>query len=126
MKILIVEDNYINTKLLEITLQNLSFPNEVASAATVKEALQLGASEKFDLVLMDINLGDGEMDGTDLMNHFKEQDTVYLTVPFYAVTCYALKGDRERFLEKGFNDYFSKPVDTQLLLTTIERLHSEN
>lgn len=124
MKVLIVEDNEINSKLLEITLDSLPFSVCIQTAATSTAALQAASSEGFDLVLMDINLGDGEMDGTEVMHKLRQENSNYVAVPFYAVTCYALPGDKERFLAEGFDNYFSKPIDTSALLSTITSLVS--
>ena len=65
MNILIVEDNDINAKLLDIMLKDLDFESNVSIAEDAKTALEKSESEQFDLVLMDINLGDGLMDGTE-------------------------------------------------------------
>jgi CheY-like chemotaxis protein len=82
--------------------------------------LQLLATDKVDLVLMDINLGRGKMDGTETMKRIKA-DTVLHKLPVIAVTSYALPEDEGRFRSQGFDDYIPKPVDRNTLLTHIEK-----
>ena len=118
MKILIVEDNDINAKVLDLMLRNLTFDYSTSFASDAKEALEMTSTEKYDLLLMDINLGDGEMTGTDVMKTLKKSED-YKHIPMYAVTCYSLPGDREKFLEEGFDKYISKPIDQNTLLEEI-------
>ncbi len=118
MKILIVEDNEINAKLLEIMLAELEFDVDLTVAQDAKKALEESENQQFDLVLMDINLGDGLMDGTEVMKILKEKEH-YSNVPIYAITCYSQPGDKEKFLDQGFDQYFSKPVAQIPLLTSI-------
>lgn len=119
MKILIVEDNDINAKLLDIMLKQLEFDVETALAPDAKTALDMSAKEQYDIVLMDINLGDGLMDGTEVMKILKQEEK-YKETPIYAITCYSLPGDKERFLDQGFDRYFSKPVAQAPLLNSIK------
>jgi len=118
MKILIVEDNDINAKVLDLMLRNLAFDYTTSLASDAKEALKKTSEEQFDLILMDINLGDGEMTGTEVMKVLKGKPE-YRGVPMYAVTCYSLPGDKENFLAEGFDKYISKPIDQKLLLEEI-------
>lgn len=120
MKILTVEDNDINAMLMERLLSELEFSVEHAVAETGLEAVDKSASNQYDLVLMDINLGDGQMDGVQVMKHLRGKET-YKAVPIFAVTCYALPGDKERFLDQGFDEYVSKPIDHQVLLDKISQ-----
>ncbi len=119
MKILIVEDNEINAKLLEIMLNELDFETSTTVAPDAKTALEESAIQQYDLVLMDINLGDGLMDGSEVMKILKERKQ-YSNVPIYAITCYSLPGDKEKFLNQGFDKYFSKPVAQNPLLDSIK------
>lgn len=119
MRILIVEDNEINAKVMSLMLRELAFEATVSVASDAAEALEQTTQNQFDLILMDINLGDGMMDGTEVMKQLKVQEP-YRAVPMYAVTCYSLPGDKEKFLDEGFDRYFSKPVAKDQLLRTIE------
>ena len=118
MKILIVEDNEINAKVLDLMLKKLEFKYSTDFAENADRALSIAEEEMFDLILMDINLGDGQMTGTEVMKALKAQDS-YRNVPIYAVTCYSLPGDRERFLEAGFDKYISKPIDQNMLINEV-------
>lgn len=119
MKVLTVEDNEINAMLMERTLSGVSFISDHKVAENGEKALQLVQDTDFDLVLMDINLGDGKMTGIEVMKELRKQDK-YVRAPIFAVTCYALPGDEDRFLREGFDRYFSKPVDHSSLIRTIE------
>lgn len=118
MKILIVEDNEINARMLDLMMNELVFEASHTIANDAKSALSLCEDHQFDLILMDINLGDGLMDGTEVMKVLKSKES-YKKVPMYAITCYSMPGDRERFLSDGFDKYFSKPVRKEELLTAI-------
>lgn len=118
MKILIVEDNDINAKVLDLMLKGLDFDYSTAFAENAEQALSVAEEGEYDLVLMDINLGDGQMTGTEVMKILKGKES-YRKVPIYAVTCYSLPGDKEKFLNEGFDKYISKPIDKTQLLSEI-------
>lgn len=123
MRILTVEDNEINALLMDRLLSDVSFIKKHSIAENGERALALVQESDYDLVLMDINLGDGKMTGTEVMKELRKSDK-YVRAPIYAVTCYALPGDEERFLSEGFSRYFSKPIDHKSLIRTIEELVS--
>ena len=106
--ILLVEDNRVN---LEITTEILHlFGCEVATAVNGHEAIAAAKTHAFDLILMDCQMP--EMDGFEAAQHLsalKANGTI-APVPIVALTANALKGDRERCLESGMDDYLSKPV----------------
>lgn len=118
MKILTVEDDQINAMLMERVLMGLEFGFDHEIAANADEAIEITGKENFDLILMDINLGPSQMSGVDVMKNLREKKS-YKGIPIYAVTCYALPGDKERFLDEGFDRYFSKPVNHNELLKAI-------
>ena len=120
MKILIVEDNSINAKVLDLMLKNLDFEYTTSFAVNADEALAAVEDDKFDLILMDINLGDGQLTGTEVMQQLKDTER-HQNIPMYAVTCYALPGDKEKFLEAGFDKYISKPINQAELLGEIQK-----
>lgn len=124
MKILTVEDNDINAMLMDRLLSESTFPIEHSIAENGEEALEKTASDSYDLILMDINLGDGLMDGVEVMQTLRKIDE-YKSVPIFAVTCYALPGDKERFLEQGFDEYISKPIDHIALFSTIGKYNEK-
>ncbi|MFC1718050.1 response regulator [Candidatus Poribacteria bacterium] len=109
-RILVVEDNDRNRRLVRILLRAKGY--EVIEAATGKEALEYLRTQTPDLILMDIQLPN--TDGLTLTREIKSNDHTK-GVPIIAVTAYAMQGDRERMLEAGCDGYISKPIDTQKL-----------
>ncbi|KAK0721046.1 hypothetical protein B0H67DRAFT_600338 [Lasiosphaeris hirsuta] len=105
--LLLVEDNVINQKVMLGMLRSLGFKN-VALASNGAEAVQVvkGKPAAYDLVLMDINMP--ILDGNEACVKIRESG---IHIPIIAMTAYALKGDRERCLEHGMDDYIPKPVD---------------
>ena len=113
-RILLVEDNADTRFLIESLLED-SF--SIRTAADAETALQLVSDQTFDLVLMDINLGSGPT-GEDVAGKIRSMKR-FAEVPVVAVTAYALPGDREAILEKGFDAYLSKPFTGEELLESI-------
>ena len=116
-RILIVEDNEKNMKLLRDVLQATGY--RTIEASTGAQAVMLAAEHGPTLVLMDIRLPD--MDGTEALRRLR-LDPRTAAIPVLAVTAQAMKGDRERFMQAGFDGYLSKPVDVDELLGTVARL----
>jgi signal transduction histidine kinase/ActR/RegA family two-component response regulator len=121
LKILIVEDDDFNALVMVEILSNIG---DTSLAQDGDEAINLvkkqaEIDEKFDIMLMDINLP-GDIDGIELMNQIKKQYKVYEKVPFIAQTAYAMSKDRERLLKSGFDDYISKPIDSDELLLIVK------
>lgn len=114
-KILVVEDNDRNRRLLKILLKARGY--EVVEASTGKEAMDYLDSQHPDLILMDIQLPN--VDGLALTKQIKGNDKTK-DIPIIAVTAYAMKGDKERILDSGCDAYVSKPIDTQELPKIIE------
>ena len=109
-KILVIEDNDRNRKLVKILLEANKY--EVIEAQTGEEALKYLQDDKPDLILLDIQLPN--MDGLTLTKMLRsDQETK--DIPIVAVTAYAMKGDKERMLEAGCDAYVSKPIDTREL-----------
>ena len=114
--VLVVEDNVATRNMIE---RMLSPHYDVAVAANSSDALKAAAHTRFDAILMDINLGDGK-DGVDTMRDLRTV-AAYQHVPVIAVTAYAMPGDAQQFLDKGFDDYLSKPFQSERLLGTLAR-----
>ena len=112
--LLVVEDNADTRTLLRYMLSKHYQP---LLASHVDEALSLIQEHQVDLFLLDINLGE-EQTGISLLEHLRDHPA-YRTTPILALTAYAMPGDRERFIEMGFNGYVSKPFTRQTLLETI-------
>ena len=114
-RILAVEDNS-ETQLLLERLLNGSYDVEVVPG--VDDALEAVDAKAFDVLLLDINLSEDQT-GTDLLHLIRERDGM-AQVPAVALTAYAMPGDREDFLEKGFDEYVSKPFTRDDLTEAIE------
>jgi len=104
-KILIVEDDPINMKLIVEILGSLDFV--IQAAKNGLEALTMADNDQYNLILMDIELPG--MDGIETARRIKLKPE-YNKIPIIALTAFAMKGDRERFLEAGFDYYVSKPI----------------
>ncbi len=113
-KILVVEDNDRNRRLMRILLKANGY--EVIEAPTGTDAMDYLKDHVPDLILMDIQLPhtDGLALTREIKNGVQTKD-----IPIIAVTAYAMKGDRERMLAAGCDGYVSKPIDTRKLPRTI-------
>jgi len=114
LRVLSVEDNP-ETRLLLKHLLKESY--EVVLVASAEEALSHVGSEPFDLLLVDIHLGEGKS-GTELLHLLREREPAR-EVPAIAVTAYSMPGDRADLLEEGFDGYVSKPFTKAELTETI-------
>ncbi|MBT8401952.1 MAG: response regulator [Rhodothermia bacterium] len=119
-RVLAVEDN---PDMLILLQHLLSSRCEVSTASDGTTALNLSRENQFDAVLMDINLGEDET-GVDVMLNIRKLSG-YETTPFIAVTAYALPGDRERFLQAGFDGYIGKPFTKQQLFRMMDHVLSK-
>jgi two-component system, cell cycle response regulator DivK len=105
-RILIVEDNEKNLKLVRDVLRHHGY--ETVEARTAEDALALVAAEAPDLILMDLELPG--MDGIDALGRLKSDEET-MGIPVCALTALAMNDDRERCLATGFDGYLSKPID---------------
>ncbi|MCX9085384.1 MAG: response regulator [Candidatus Methanoperedens sp.] len=113
-KVLIVEDNPMNMELMLVMLKTNGF--EAYSAFDGKEAIENMEKENFDIILMDIELPG--INGVEVARTIKEK---YKNIPIIAVTSFAMRGDKERFIASGFDDYVSKPVDISSFLIKLNK-----
>ncbi len=113
-RLLVVEDNPDTQKLLEYQLRGHF---TVTLAGGIEDALEAAAHARFDLFVLDINLGE-QRTGIHLLQRLYEMPA-HRDTPAVALTAYALPGDRERFLKVGFRAYMSKPFLREDLLNTI-------
>ncbi|MEV5071275.1 response regulator [Microbacterium sp. LMI12-1-1.1] len=104
-RVLVVEDNPLNLKLVRDVLTASGF--EVVPAVTAEEGVELAATCEPDLVLMDLQLPD--FDGYEALRRLRE-DPALITVPVVAVTAFAMREDRERASRSGFDGYLEKPI----------------
>ncbi len=117
-RILVAEDNYINQKVALGILEKLGYKAfTVANGVEVLDALR---DVHYDLILMDCQMP--EKDGYETTIDIRNLKTSsYTDIPIIAMTANAIKGDRERCLEAGMNDYIAKPINFHELATTIEK-----
>lgn len=109
-RILLVEDNPVNQRLVAVTLGPFSYTVDIASDA--EQALHKVEECLPDLILMDIQLPG--MNGLDLSRLLKTNPRSR-SVPIVAMTSYAMTGDEQRALDAGCDGYLSKPIDTRTL-----------
>lgn len=114
-KVLIVEDNEKNLKLFKLILDSNGY--ESITARNGEEGKQVAEENMPDLILMDIQMP--ILGGVDAMRALKMNEKTK-TIPVIATTAYAMKGDKELFLEFGFEAYISKPIRIKEFLETIE------
>ncbi len=119
LKALVVEDNPINQKMIHHTLKNLGIQSEMADNGRIGYEKRI--SGNYDIVFMDIQMP--VMNGIDatkkIVAYEKEHNLPH--VPIIAVTANALKGDRERFIAEGLDEYVSKPIDLKKFIAVLEQ-----
>ena len=116
-RILLVEDNEMNRDMLSRRLSRRGF--DVLIAENGKAGVELAASEKPDLILMDMSLP--VMDGWEATRQIKA-NPLTSAIPVIALTAHAMASDRDMALDAGCDDYDSKPVDLSQLVRKIEQL----
>lgn len=119
-KILLVEDNEMNRDMLTRRLVRQGF--EIVCAIDGPSGVEKAASEKPDLILMDIALG--EMDGWEATQLIKANPATH-RIPVIALTAHALESDRRKSVEVGCSEFDTKPVDLPRLLGKIESVLSQ-
>lgn len=114
-RILIVEDEEINNMFFDAALSRTE--SQLLWAKNGKEAVDIiENSDDIDVILMDIRLP--IMDGCEATRRIKKN---HKQIPIIAQTAYALEGDKERILDAGCDDYLSKPIRFEELLSTIDK-----
>lgn len=116
-KILLVEDNELNRDMLSRRLRRRGF--EVTVAEDGSQAVEQARREPPDLILMDMNLP--VIDGWEATRQIRATNGTK-GIPVIALTAHAMAGDRERILAVGCDDYDTKPIDLERLLSKIESL----
>jgi two-component system sensor histidine kinase/response regulator len=107
LRVLLAEDNVVNQKLALGILENQG--HQVTIARTGLEAVQLSESRPFDLILMDVQMP--VMDGFEATKTIREREAeTGMHTPIIAMTAHAMKGDRERCLAAGMDEYIAKPI----------------
>ena len=119
-KILLAEDDDLNRKSMTFFLTKRG--HIVKSAVNGNEVLSSLENESFDVILMDIQMP--ELDGIGATKKIRESKSEKFDpkIPIIALTAFAMKGDKEKFIQEGMNSYISKPVDFDLLIENISHL----
>ena len=117
MKVLIAEDSPVNRELLRELLEIRGY--EVFEAGDGQEALDQIAQLRPDLVVLDIGMP--VLDGFCVIERIRANPQL-MRLPVLAATAYAMRGDRDRVLQAGFDGYVSKPISATALTQEIERL----
>jgi len=125
LKVLVAEDNPINQKLIKITLEQMGI--KVVLANNGLEAFNKYSinPDNYDLIFMDIQMP--VMDGIEATKEildFEEEEEIE-HIPIIALTANALKGDRERFLSEGMDEYLTKPINKEELINIIKKFSTE-
>ncbi len=123
LHILVAEDNRINQKLITTTLKN--FGIDVTIAANGQEAVMLRRQNDYDLILMDIQMP--VMNGIEATQAILEYEasTKQPHIPIIALTANALRGDREKYLSAGMDNYTPKPINLDQLREIIRQYHPD-
>ncbi|MDM8524029.1 response regulator [Desulfococcaceae bacterium HSG8] len=121
-KVLVVEDNDINREVASEMLRDVGIAVDTANNGREAVEVICGHSPEscpYSAVLMDIRMP--EMDGIRATKKIRDSGFGIRELPIIAMTAYAMKGDREKCLRSGMNDYVTKPVDTDQLFAALER-----
>lgn len=118
-KVLLVEDNEMNRDMLSRRLERKGF--EVCFASDGPAGIASASVEIPDLILMDVGLGFGKMDGWEVTRLLKAEPAT-AGIPIIALTAHAMATDRLKSVEVGCADFETKPVDFNRLLTKIAAL----
>jgi PAS domain S-box-containing protein len=117
LRCLYVEDQIDSQILFKVQMKELK---NIQFAASFEEALPLLETQKFDFIVMDINL-QGEYNGLDALKII-QQMSGFQNIPVIAVTAYVLPGDKEKFIATGFTDFISKPIFREKMLESLNKI----
>ncbi len=115
-KILLVEDNELNRDMLSRRLARRGY--EVLLASDGEQGLAIALAERPAVILMDMSLP--KVDGWEATRRLKADDATR-AIPVIALTAHAMRGDREKAMDAGCDDYDTKPVDFDRLVGKIDR-----
>jgi len=117
VRILLAEDNVVNQKLAVAMLTRAGYSVQIAGNGQEAVNMYIARPEDFDLIFMDVQMP--IMDGIEATQHIRRQG--FKNTPIIAMTAHALKGDREKCLDAGMNDYMSKPIKRDLVLEILNK-----
>ena len=114
---LYIEDQVDSQILFKVQMKELK---DVKFAVSFEEALPLLNMQKYDFIVMDINL-QGEYNGLDALKMIRQMPE-FVNLPIVAVTAYVLPGDKEKFIAAGFTDFISKPIFREKMVSALEKI----
>ncbi len=118
LSILLAEDSHVNQQVIRACF--LPFEVDLICVDNGEEAVQMLSEERFDLVLMDIQMP--VLDGVNATKQIRISGEPWAQTPVIALTANALEGDRETYIGAGMNGYVSKPVNLELLLEEVTQV----
>lgn len=121
-KILVAEDNPNNQKLIELLLAKLGLTSVIVFNG--EEVIEAYKKSKFDLILMDINMP--VMNGLTATGIIKGIQKDYYNISIIALTANSIAGDKEKYLEQGMDDYLSKPIEYDKLVSILKKYLQKN
>ncbi|KQV46725.1 MULTISPECIES: response regulator [unclassified Duganella] len=116
-RILIIEDSPANMELATVLLSSAG--HELFHADRARPGIEIARQQSLDLILMDIQMP--EMDGIQAAGILRA-DPRTQAIPLVALTALAMKGDRERLMQAGFDAYIEKPIDYRQFLVQVAQL----
>lgn len=120
MKILLVEDNLLNQKVVMFNLKKFNF--DITAVTNGVDAINFFQNIKFDLILMDLMLpGMNGIEITEEIRKMEIENSVENKVPIIALTANTLDNDRDKCMEVGMNEYLSKPFTAEQLAEKIHK-----
>jgi PAS domain S-box-containing protein len=124
INVLLAEDDPLNSKSMIYFLNNAG--HVVTHAVNGNEVLSFLEKGSFDIILMDIQMP--ELDGVETTRMIRHSDPekINAQIPVIALTAYAMRGDKEKFINAGMNDYATKPVEMDVLLEKINQLVTDD
>ncbi len=122
LKALVVEDNLVNLKMIVRTLEKLGIESDIAKNG--KESVDMYMKNRYNIIFMDIQMP--VMNGVDATKAIiaYEKNNHLAHTPIIAVTTNSLKGDRERYLAEGMDEYIAKPIDLNKFITVLKQFYS--
>jgi two-component system, sensor histidine kinase len=116
IKLLILDDDEMSRIYVSLVYKKKAFVDAVENA---ESAIKKASEVMYDVVILDIGLK-GKLNGMDVLKVIRKIPG-YDKVPIIAFTAFAMAGDREKFLQEGFNDYISKPLTREDLFSLVDK-----
>jgi len=119
VRVLLAEDNPVNQKLATLMLTKAGYQVEVAENGKKAVEKYTAAASDFDLIFMDVQMP--EMDGMEATRKIRNLKLETRNIPIVAITAHTMKGDREKCLEAGMDDYITKPIKREIVFEILEK-----